>query len=371
MEAELVNIENSCKAKVCVTRKGKVSRKPVVALPRASQFGEVLTLDLKLRHKKRPILYMIDAYTRLTLGEIIENKECETVTCAIMKRWVGGGYPAPTTIHSDNGGEFSGKDMINLAENLNANVTTTAAYSPFQNGVNERGHAVVDCMMTIMMEENKELDEEVALFWSCYAKNSLHMFSGFSSFQLVFGRNPPLPCNITNQPPALENKRASEAFSQHLTALHAAREAFTKVESDERLRRALRHNIRPTGDVKSIGDLVFFKRMGKENWRGPGKVVGIEGKNILVKQSSWTYNVRSDDAIIVNPTLWGVDGNKAEKRNTATTTEDNEDVPVEELGGEEEPLGHDCSSLLPGDSGGSRKGQPLGHDCSSILPGDS
>ena len=36
-----------------------------------------------------------------------------------------------------------------------------------------------------------------------------------------------------------------------------------------------------------------------------------------------------------------------------------------------QPLGHDCSSLLPGDSGGSRKGQSLGHLVIPFLPGDS
>ena len=200
MEEVLKQIEKKCKSMVCVSRKTRQNKKPVVGFPRADRLGQVLSLDLKLRHKKKPILYMIDCYSRLTLGQIIPNKTCEAVSLAVMRRWVGGGYPAPATFHSDCGGEFTGKELINLAENFNASVTTTAAYSPFQNGLNERGHSVVDRMMEIMMEDHKELDEEMALYWACYAKNSLQILvaSVASSWSLEPTRHF-RPTSTTNQ----------------------------------------------------------------------------------------------------------------------------------------------------------------------------
>ena len=105
MEEVLSKVEDECTVVRCKVKSSV--RKPVVALPRASKFNDMLTLDLKIRHNKRPILYMIDAATRMTVGEIIENKNPSSVSDAIIQKWVGGGYGAPSLLHSDGGGEFT------------------------------------------------------------------------------------------------------------------------------------------------------------------------------------------------------------------------------------------------------------------------
>ena len=302
MEEVLRQVEKQCTLVRC--RMPVRMARPVVAFSRATQVGQLLTLDLKIRHGKKPILYIIDGFSRLTLAEIIPNKYPRIVAEVLVRKWIGGGFPGPATLHSDNGGEFTGKDLISVAENINAMVTTTAGRTPYQNGQNERGHFVVDRKMELMIEETPELDEEIALYWACHAKNSLEMFSGFSSFQLVFGCNPSLPSNLVNQLPGLEGKTTSELFAKQLTAMHLAREMHIKVESENKLRKALKYNVRPCGGEKQLGDVVFFKRMEDKSWRGPGKVVGLDGKNILVKQSSWTYSVRSHEAIAVDQQIW-------------------------------------------------------------------
>ena len=296
MEEILGEIEAKCSNVKCHLKSGR-STKPVVAMPRATRLNQLMTLDLKVRHKKRPILYIIDCFTRLTVAEIIENKKPKTVAEVIIRRWVGSGYGAPATIHSDNGKEFTGQELVKVAEYINAMATTTAGYTPYQNGLNERGHSVVDRMMELMMESEPKLDEEICLYWAVNAKNCLQMWQGLSSYQLVFGKNPELPSNLNSNPPGLEGKTTSELFADQLTAMHLAREAFIKIESDGKLKKALRHNVRPTGDIKEIGDVVFFKRSKEKDWRGPGKVIGIDGLNILVKQSSSVYNVKSDEAV--------------------------------------------------------------------------
>ena len=299
MDPILAKVVEECKVVRC---KMKPFSKPVVAMPRAFKFNDMLTLDLKVRHKKKPILYMIDAATRFTLAEIIEDKHPSSVTEAIVRKWVGGGYGSPSIIHSDGGGEFTGESLVNVAENLNCMVTVTAGRTPFQNGINERGHAVCDRMMEIIREDNPLLDEDLALFWAVNAKNCLQMWNGFSSYQLVFGRNPAIPSNLLNNPPALEGRTISEGFADHLAALHSARQAFMQIESDQKLRKALRHNVRCKDEEKFIGDKVYFKRLGDDRMKGPGTVVGIKGKNLLVKQGAWTFSVRAEDCFKVSGT---------------------------------------------------------------------
>ena len=181
MMTVLEKVEKKCEAKICkLGGKGR-NHKPVVAFPRATCFAEIVTLDLKIRHKKRPILYLIDMFTRFTVASILKDKTAATVAEVVMTKWVGSSYPVPACFHSDNGKEFCGKMLITVAEQFNAMVTTTAGRTPYQNGHNERGHSIVDRKMEILLEENKWMDEETALCWAVHAKNSMQMFSGVSS----------------------------------------------------------------------------------------------------------------------------------------------------------------------------------------------
>ena len=149
--------------------------KPSVSLPRALKFNQVVTLDLKefkksSHEKYRYILYIIDMHTRLVAAAFISNKRPETVGKEILRKWISV-FGLMETLHSDRVGEFTNKELTELAEYLNIKQTATAASSPNQNGVNERNHAVVDRMMTKMMDADTSLDPKVALCWSLKAKN--------------------------------------------------------------------------------------------------------------------------------------------------------------------------------------------------------
>ncbi|CAL4124732.1 unnamed protein product, partial [Meganyctiphanes norvegica] len=77
--------------------------------------------------------------------------------------------------------------------------------------------------------------------------------------------------------------------ANNLNLMHAARKAYIESESSEKLRRALRHQIRPSLAQKySNGDLVYYKRNESARWMGPGTVIGWETKQVLVKHGS-TY----------------------------------------------------------------------------------
>ena len=62
------------------------------------------------------------------------------------------------------------------------------------------------------------------------------MWSGFSSYQLVFGRNP---------------------FTKRIFAVHSARSAFIEAESSEKVRRALRSTLRAQSICLKQGDKIF------------------------------------------------------------------------------------------------------------------
>ena len=93
------------------------------------------------------------------------------------------------------------------------------------------------------------------------AKNALQSCYGFSPNQLVFGKSTNLPPNLVNLPPAMEDVSHADISVKHLHALHAARKAFIKAESNDKLRCALKAKNRETTGIEyETGDMVYYKR---------------------------------------------------------------------------------------------------------------
>ena len=270
---------------VCIRYK-KAKPKPVVGMPLASAFNELVAMDLK-EIKGRKVLHMIDHATRYSVASPLKSKEGKEIVSAVMKLWVAY-FGAPKSFLTDNGREFNNSEFRDMAQNLNSIVRTTAAYSPWSNGLNERHNAVLGDMVVKTIED-AQCSLEDAVSWAVSAKNSLSNFHGFSANQLIFGSNPNIPSVLVNSPPALECISTSETVAKNLNAMHAARRAFIKSESSEKLQRALKHQIRSGGSERfETGDMVYFKRPNVDRWMGPGSVIGRENKQILVKHGG-TY----------------------------------------------------------------------------------
>ena len=238
-------------------------------------------MDLKSWDKEY-FLVMIDTATRYCIATVINNKLASTVSKAFILNWIVL-FGAPKKVLSDNGGEFSNVLMRDLGEKFNIRIMNTAAEAPWSNGICERQNAVLGDSVRKIMASVK-CDLEIALAWAISARNCLSNHSGYSPNQLVFGNNPSLPNIYINKPPALSSTSASEIICDNLNAMHAAREEFIKFESNEKVKRALRHNVRAT-DASEIenGSEVFYKRGDGHEWHGPGVVIGKDGKQFLVR----------------------------------------------------------------------------------------
>ena len=145
---ELIQIKESCDSchKNC-----KNKPRPKFALPRVETFNQIVTIDLKEYDKnvrqRRYICYLIDVHTRFVTAKFIPNKNPDQIVETIMEKWIGVGYGVMDGLHTDLGGEMSNKELDDVASKVGITMTTTASYSPHQNGVNERNHGMVDIMM--------------------------------------------------------------------------------------------------------------------------------------------------------------------------------------------------------------------------------
>ena len=197
-------------------------------MPLARSFNEVVAMDLKKWKNGLKIVYLIEIFTRYTLAQLVPSKDPEVNIDKVMLMWIGSDLGAPEKFLAENRGEFANEKYKGMCENLNIQVWNTVGQSPWQNGLWERNHAVVDRCLEKILEDNPDKPIDMALAWAVNAKNSLQMWLGYSSYQLVFGQNPNIPGVMTDKPSALEGSSTSEAFAMHMNTLCAAKQAFVQ-----------------------------------------------------------------------------------------------------------------------------------------------
>ena len=288
LENEVDHVSEKCIT--CIKYRKRFNR-PVVCVPMANEFNEMLGIDLKIWGKQY-FLVIIDIATRFCAACVINNKVPSTIIKGIFLSWIATFGP-PKKIISDNGGEFSNAEMNTFAEAFSIKLIHTAAESPWSNGTVERLNGVLGKLVLKILDDIK-CDTDIALAWAVAARNAYYNNSGYSPNQLVFGFNPSMPNIYNSKPPGLKKVSTSEMIAKMTEAKRVAMEAFVKFDSCEKLKRALSSNVRRTIiDDLNIGDEVYYKRDKSEEWYGPAKVILIEGKVITVKHGGVTVKVNT------------------------------------------------------------------------------
>ena len=281
---------------------GRRVPKPNVALPRAFKHNHVVSVDLK-ENRRYPqsmpyILYLVDCFSRFKQAVFIPNKRAETVTEAILTNWVKLFGPM-RYLHCDRGKEWLNDCLQTFCFKFDIRLTATAALSPNQNSICERGHAVVDRMMDKMITADPTLSPEIALSWSVQACNTLELREGISPHMIVFGHNPVHPTLADYRPGNEENTpEVSRQVSDHIRAMLKAREEFCALESDRVLRAALKQRLYTKCDNVQGGDWIYFRQNNSTVWKGPVKVTSRDGKKIFVLNGGRLNTINLDDILL-------------------------------------------------------------------------
>ena len=320
LSGEVTRVSKECN--ICKQYK-KAPPTPIVSLPLARQFNDVVAMDLIVMKHGVYILHIIDLFTRYSVACVRTSKRPNQIIDAIMKTWVSY-FGTPRKFLADNGGEFSNAEYREMCESLNIDMMKTAAESPWSNGVCERHNAVIkESVLKTVEESNCQLATAVA--WAVSAKNSLHGHLGYSPNTLVFGKNPNFPSVTTDKLPALQtDQTTSVTVEENLKAMRAARENYVKAESSNRIKRALQHNVRTSCEaIYSNGDNVYFKRDKVRQWHGPARVIGQDGKQVILRYDSQVVRVHVLRITPVSETSsLSTSGNSHDKESSAAKSSD-------------------------------------------------
>ena len=157
-------------------------------------------MDLKFS-KGHILLHLVDHATRLSASTEIKSKDLNVIIEAMFCIWIQVYGPTENFL-LDNRGEFANQDFPDMCEAMNIHVHTTAAESPFSNGLIEHHNLILSEMLNKVLE-NQNINFQLALAWCTNAKNSLTNVHQFSPFQLAIGQNPVLPSTSHDKPPVL------------------------------------------------------------------------------------------------------------------------------------------------------------------------
>ena len=262
----------------------KTNPRPKVSLRKSNDFNSVVSLDLKqLPKQNKYILYCLCEFSGFIKGIVIKNKEATTVLENFERIWVlqGPGMPSKA-IFSDRGLEFLNKKMHDFCKQNNIKHLTTAGYSPWSNGKNERGHSVADMAMQKVQEEDKSISVEEAVDRACYSKNIEIGRLGFSPLQIAHGRSPFIP-GVSEGNLNTDEIPESELVERIMKRQMKVREEFRKADSSDRLKRLMKERLYQYKDsVYEPGSKVYIQDRITGRWDGPAIVKFHQGNEVKV-----------------------------------------------------------------------------------------
>ena len=142
----------------------------------------------------RFVLMIIDLATRwveaVPLREITSERICTALMSVFTK------YGFPTIILSDNGTQFVSQLTQSFNKILEISQIFSARYHPQSNGCIERLNQTIKQMLKkVTIDNPNEWDVYLPMVLFAY-RSTVHQSTGFSPFEMLFGKNPKTPIDI-------------------------------------------------------------------------------------------------------------------------------------------------------------------------------
>ena len=282
-----------------------------------------------MKDKNIYVFYMMDEFTKYMKGRIIKSKAPEQIINNFNAAWIEDGPGPPSKgIFSDRGGEFRNKHMVEFSQNMGLRLYLTAGHSPFSNGSMERNHYSIDLTILKLLEEDKDIDIEDALRKALYAYNTQVRKSGFSPYQLVYGKQFSFP-GIVDGNPASDEPIEKDAIRQQMVQRVKAEDMYRQYEESDKIKRFLAQKARAYEDYSfREGEEFIYKEDGKTKWSGPAKIISIDNIKIKVSHDGYARTVHKSkvmplaDSPIYDATDENEEHNEEEGQNDATGNQD-------------------------------------------------
>ena len=299
---------NECE--VCSRSKGIV-RKPIIRLgslgasrPLELLFLDFVTLD-KSTDNRENVLVMTDAYTKFVRAVPTRDQSAETVAKILLNEWVYD-YGIPERIHTDQGRNFQAglvKEVCNL---FGIKQSRSSPYHPKGNGQCERMNRTIISLLRVLSVEEKRKWPKHLQRVVYYYNITKHTTTGYSPFQLMFGREERLPIDrkLSGMANKLEGEWLVDTKNRVLKMNKKIMDAKV-VEEENRKLYIEREDILEEGSVVRIKNRVLGRRKlenywGDELWKVEGRVKGTSAYKIIYGDNTRVENRENIKLVVGN-----------------------------------------------------------------------
>ncbi|XP_027888928.1 uncharacterized protein LOC114154226 [Xiphophorus couchianus] len=262
MSTDVYNKIKTCER--CVKRKTLPEHAAPLVNIKTSRPLELVCMDflsLEPDRRVKDILVITDHFTKYAVAVPTPNQKARTVAKCLWEKFFVH-YGIPERLHSDQGPDFESRTIKELCDIAGIHKGRTTPYHPRGNPV-ERFNRTLLNMLGTLSEQNKSR-------WKDFVKPLVHAYNctkndvtGFSPYELMFGRQPRLPIDVAFGLPLEEDTSTShlqyvQRLKTHLQDSHQlAAENSEKVMS----RNKTSFDRRITTSELAVGDRVLVRNV--------------------------------------------------------------------------------------------------------------
>ena len=206
-------------------------------------------------------------------------------------------FGSPKTILTDQGTNFLSELMDQFEKALRIKHVKNTALHPQANGNIERMHSTLNNSMKTSIAENQN-DWDENLKYVTIINSTINQTTGFTPFELTFGRMPNIPFEIENSPNLTYQDLTRKWKRKYEENIRKTKERV-QIEL-EKTKKRLYEGIVRTHPLYKPGNLVKILNNTKQykleqSWKGPYEVIDyLDNNNLCIRNKNKILKVHID-----------------------------------------------------------------------------
>ncbi|KAL6488151.1 hypothetical protein MHYP_G00047770 [Metynnis hypsauchen] len=249
----------------CVCRKALPEKAAPLVNIQVTRPMELVCMDFLSiepdRSNTKDVLVITDYFTKYAVAIPTPNQKARTVAKCLWESFIVH-YGFPEKLHSDQGPDFESKTIRELCELAGIHKVRTTPYHPRGNPVERFNRTLLSMLGTLRTEDKTH--------WRDFVKTLVHAYNctkhdttGFTPYELMFGRQPRLPIDLAFNVPL--NCREQKSHSQYVRTLKDhLRESYQLARTNAAKaaeRNKVRFDRRVTESTLDVGDRVLVRNV--------------------------------------------------------------------------------------------------------------
>lgn len=254
----------------CVRRKARPEKAAPLVNIQVTRPLELVCMDFLSiepdQSNTKDVLVITDFFTKYAVAIPTRNQTAKTVAKCLWENFIIH-YGFPEKLHSDQGPDFESNTIKELCRVAGIRKTRTTPYHPRGNPVERFNRTLLDMLGT--------LEDKDKYRWSDHVRPLVHAYNctrnevtGFTPYELMFGRQPRLPVDLAFKLPVPEGQHSSH--SEYVKTLKSRLKESYEVAKEKSAKIALKNKTRYDRHV-TASDLEPGDRVLVRNVRIRGK----------------------------------------------------------------------------------------------------